>query len=197
MTSSTPGRLSNTGRVEGALVAGDPDRGALRARDRVGLEAARLDRRHDARGSRSARRVLPHHHQHRRSSRPPRSTRRPACYRCRLSDARCAAPQRRRLHELALPDQERRRHPGQPRRGRERRHRPQAHARRLRPRDARDRRRDRRRHLLDHRHRRGGRGGPDGTVVALRRRARPRALVRAARRASARWPASATPSSPR
>ena len=50
--------------VDRAPVAGDADRGALRARDRVGLEAARLDRPHDARDLLRPR-VLPHHHQHR------------------------------------------------------------------------------------------------------------------------------------
>ena len=48
MTSRTPGRFSKRGRLDGALVAGDADGRALRARDRVGLEAEGSDRFDDA-----------------------------------------------------------------------------------------------------------------------------------------------------
>ena len=89
--------------------------------------------------------------------------------------------------EQALPHQERRGHPSQPRGGRGGR--PQAHALGFRPRDARHRRRHRRRHLLDPGHRRGrragrqaGRGpGPGALVRAAGRRLRAgRPLLRGA-----------------
>ena len=61
------GHALEHGPVDGAAVAGDADRGALRARDRVGLEAARLDRAHDARDLLLCG-ALPHHDEHRISS---------------------------------------------------------------------------------------------------------------------------------
>ena len=173
-------------RIQGALVAGDADGGALRAGDRVGLEAAGLDRLlHAADLLRG--RVLPHHHQH--VGTPPRRERPDSIAKTAPPD-RVLDPRRRcpSSGPRASPRSSARLHAD----GGGRRPGPQADAGRLRPRHARHRRRHRGRHLLDPGHRRGGGGRGCGWARGPRSSCPSCSWARCAR-----WPGSATPSSPR